>query len=607
MKVLHIEGLTTHDGSESCAISRETDGEALTGVLAGEVLSREIRQFEVPTSLSEAEGNTSLRVTVSSGATSRGRRPSACRDALCAGTGRSQQHPRRLVPLGRVGKAEGHDPTMYVAEKSDERVVPKKAPNKGDCPAEGLEGRRSTKGNTSQQNAPRTQRRNQGARSALARVRQTAMSRKEIKFTSLMHHVTKDLLRECFYALRKNASPGVDNVTWEEYAHELEARLTGLHDRVQAGKYRAKPVRRVYIPKANGQKRPLGIAALEDKIVQRAMVVVLNAIYESDFMGFSYGFRPGRGAHQALDALAYGIQMKKVNYVVDADIRGFFDSIKHEWLYRFIQHRVNDPRVLRLLRKWLRAGVMESGLRKVNDSGSPQGAPVSPLLANIYLHYVFDLWAHRWRRKTARGDVIIVRYCDDFVVGFQHEADAKRFMFELFERLNAFGLCLHEEKTRLIPFGRFASSRMKERKKRKPPTFDFLGFTHICGRSRNGKFSLWRWTCRDRLRGKLRALGAELKKRRHQAISVQGEWLSRILRGHYAYFGVPTNIRLLDAFRTQLIRSWWRALRRRSQRHRLNWMRMNLIASRWLPPPRVVHPWPSARFGVMTRGKSPVR
>jgi group II intron reverse transcriptase/maturase len=392
----------------------------------------------------------------------------------------------------------------------------------------------------------------------------------------------------------------VDGVTWAEYGRDLEANLQDLHVRVQAGRYRAKPSRRVYIPKADGRQRPLGIASLEDKVVQRAVVEVLNAVYEVDFRGFSYGFRPGRGPHHALDALAVGIERRNVNWVLDADIRDFFNRIDHSWLAKFLEHRIADKRVLRLIGKWLAAGVIEDGEWAQCDEGAPQGASASPLLANVYLHYVLDLWVDWWRRRHAHGDVIIVRFADDFIVGFEYEEDARRFLVELRERLARFGLDLHPDKTRLIEFGRRAARSRAQRGLGKPETFDFLGFTHICGKSKSGRFWLRRITISKRMRAKLREVNDQLKRRRHQPIPVQGQWLRSVVQGHRAYYAVPGNTDAVTAFRTQVTRHWYQALRRRSQRRRITWARMNRIASRWLPPARVVHPFPDVRFAART-------
>jgi group II intron reverse transcriptase/maturase len=419
--------------------------------------------------------------------------------------------------------------------------------------------------------------------------------------------VTIDRLRDCYQRLNPKAAPGIDRVTWEEYGQDLEHRLRDLHARVHRGAYRAKPSRRVHIPKADGRLRPLGIAAVEDKILQAAVAEVMNAIYEMDFLGFSYGFRPGRSQHQALDALVIAIRRKKVSWVLDADIRGFFDSIDHTWMLAFLRHRIGDERVLRLIQKWLSAGVMENGKRAASEAGTPQGATISPLLANVYLHYALDLWVRQWRRQHARGDVVIVRYADDFVLGFQHERDTQRFHAELAERLRKFRLELHPEKTRLIRFGRFAALNRSERGLGKPETFTFLGFRHICSETRAGKFLLKRVTDAKRLRAKLQALKAELRRRRHLSIIEQGVWLRAVVNGYFNYHAVPTNIHALDRFRTQVARLWWRSLRRRSQRHRLPWERMTKIVERWLPHPRILHPYPEQRFDVMTHGRSPVR
>ncbi len=484
--------------------------------------------------------------------------------------------------------------------KSDESVVPAKPPNKArERVAEVVEGRDSTKGNASQQNTSRTQRRTHDVPNALERVREVAKRDRKARFTALFHHVTLDRLRSAFFSLRPKAAAGVDGVTWEQYRQGLEANLQELHSRLHRGAYRAKPSRRVFIPKADGQQRPLGIASLEDKVVQRAVVEVLNAIYEVDFLGFSYGFRPGRSQHHALDALAVAIRRKKVNWVLDADIRGFFDAIDHEWMERFVGHRVADPRMQRLIAKWLRAGVLEDGKKVVSEKGSPQGATVSPLLANIYLHYAFDLWAEQWRRRYARGDVVIVRYADDLVLGFEHEADARRFQQHLRQRLAQFGLELHPDKTRLIEFGRWASSNRQRRGQGKPETFDFLGFTHMCSRTKNGWFQVRRTTSKKRMVRKLKEVRRALMKMRHVPVPAQGAWLRRVLQGYFAYHAVWTNLRLLRSFRTQVIRAWMHALRRRSQRHRMPWSRMGLMVKRWIPPVRAMHPWPERRFDAM--------
>jgi RNA-directed DNA polymerase len=469
-----------------------------------------------------------------------------------------------------------------------------------------MEGRGSTKGNAGEQNMSRTQSRID-MRHALDRVREAARRDKKTKFTALFHHVTVERLEAAYYALRRRAAAGVDGVTWQQYGRQLGDNLRDLHARLHRGAYRAKPTRRTYIPKPDGGQRPLGIATLEDKIVQRAVVEVLNAIYEVDFLGFSYGFRPGRSQHQALDALAVGILRTKVNWVLDADIRGCFDAIDHGWLTKFVEHRIGDKRVLRLLRKWLKAGVLEQGSLTYSERGTPQGATISPLLANVYLHYVFDLWAQQWRKRHASGDMIIVRYADDFVVGFQRKSDATRFQAALRARLHGFGLELHPDKTRLIRFGKYAEPNRRERGEGKPETFDFLGFTHICGKSRQGRFLLMRHTSTKRMRVKLKSLKHKLKRRRHLPVPTQGAWLARVVRGYLEYYAVPTNIEKLGAFRTDLARHWLKALRRRSQRDRTDWERMKLLADRWLPRAKILHPWPDERFDANTRGRSRVR
>jgi len=414
----------------------------------------------------------------------------------------------------------------------------------------------------------------------------------------LLHYVDLDRLRMAYWAISPKAAAGVDGVTWANYGQDLEANLQDLHRRLHVGRYRAWPSRRAYIPKADGRLRPLGIAALEDKIVQRAVVEVLGAVYEAEFRGFSYGFRPGRNPHQALDALTVGIERKKVNWVLDADIRDFFGQLGQAWLKRFLEHRIADKRVLRLIDKWLAAGVVEDGAWSQTEQGTPQGASVSPLLANVYLHYVFDLWADWWRRRYAHGDVIIVRWADDFIVGFQHRADAERFLNELRERFAKFGLELHPDKTRLIEFGRYAAENRQARGAGKPATFDFLGFTHICAKTRTGRFWVRRITISKRMRAKLREVKDQLKQRRHQPIPEQGRWLASVVRGHRAYYGVPGNRTAVASFRTQVTRYWHEALERRSQRTRIGWGRMNRLATRWLPPARVMHPFPDARLRV---------
>jgi RNA-directed DNA polymerase len=448
----------------------------------------------------------------------------------------------------------------------------------------------------------------EGLHSALERVRQAALADKELKFTNLWHHVYDvQRLREAYLALKRNAAPGVDGQTWQAYGKDLERNLQDLSDRLVRGVYRAKPVKRVYIPKADGKERPIGIPVLEDKIVQRAAAEVLGTVWETDFLGFSYGFRPGRSAHMALDALAVGIKTKKVNWLLDADIRGFFDTLSHEWLMKFVEHRIADPCVVRHIQKWLNAGVMEDGRRVEQDEGVPQGGSVSPLLANLYLHYVFDLWADNWRKTRAQGDVIIVRYADDFVVGFQHESDARRFLDELRERFRKFNLELHAEKTRVIEFGRYAAERRERRGEGKPATFNFLGFTHVCDKTRKGWFTVLRRTMARRMHAKLKSLQEELRRRMHEAVHDVGRWLKQVLQGHYRYYGVPRNYAMLDLFRDRVRWIWRRALNRRGQKGRVGETRMTRIAACWLPRPRISQPYPEARLAVIIQGKSPVR
>jgi len=497
---------------------------------------------------------------------------------------------------------------VYGHEESDFAIVAVKPANKAEpsaaersaaepTAAESAEPRAETKGNADEQSTCRAQSR-VSVSQALERIRKVARERKKERFTALFHHISIDLLEEAFFNLKENAAPGVDRLTWQDYEADLEGNLEDLHDLVQRGAYRALPSRRVYVPKPDGRQRPLAVAALEDKIVQRAVVALLNAIYEEDFLGISYGFRPGRGTHDALDALCVGIDSRKVSWILDADIRSFFDEISQEWLIRFLEHRIGDRRIIRLIRKWLKAGTLEDGVVTVSDRGTGQGSVVSPLLANIYLHYALDLWAVRWRQREAMGDMIIVRYADDFIVGFQHESDARRFLDEMRERLGKFVLTLHPEKTRLIEFGRFAAERRKRRGLGKPETFNFLGFTFICGTTRTGKFQIKRRTRRDRMRAKLKMVQEEMWRRMHQPIAIQGKWLSYVVNGYFNYHAVPTNFRALVAFRSEIARRWRRVLTRRSERTKLNWKEMNRLLDDWLPKPRILHPWPDQRFAV---------
>ena len=505
----------------------------------------------------------------------------------------------------RSEKARCHKSDMHVAGESDSSIVPEKPANKGSVPlsAELAEGRELTWENTGQSLLDRTQSRNSDGTPFVPRsrgllgVREAAQKDKKQRFTSLLHHITPELLRASFYDLKKLAAPGVDGETWRDFALDFEQRIEDLHGRIHRGAYRAQPSLRTYIPKPDGRMRPLGIAALEDKIVQQAARTVLECIYEQDFLGFSYGFRPGRSQHRALDALYVGITKQKVNWIIDADIRGFFDNISHEWLMKFLEHRIADRRMLRLLKKWLRAGVSEDGEWSPTKVGTPQGAVISPLLANVFLHYVLDLWINDWRKRQATGEVICVRYADDFVIGFREESDARRCLAALRERFTKFGLELHPEKTRLIEFGRYAEERRAKRGDGPPETFDFLGFTHISGKTRRGDFTIHRKTSRKKFQAKLAELKAQLSRRRHDDLAKVGAWLQSVFRGWCQYYAVPGNYARLRQFRTALQVLWLRVLRRRSQRgRRLIWEKFSKLCRRWLPTPKILHPYPNVRF-----------
>jgi RNA-directed DNA polymerase len=497
---------------------------------------------------------------------------------------------------------------MYRREKSNNAVVPAKPPNKtGQLAAEMMKKRALTKGSSRESNTLRTQCRD-SVQSALERVRQAARKDRKQRFTALLHHVYDvERLRKAYLALERNAAAGVDGETWQHYGQVLAENLQDLSERLRRGAYRAKPVRRVYIPKADGRQRPLGVPALEDKIVQRSVVEVLNAIYEQDFLGLSYGFRPRRSQHYALDALWVGIVKKKVDWVLDADIRDFFGTLSHEWLVKFVEHRVADKRVVRLIQKWLAAGVLEDGKRTQSEIGTVQGGSISPLLSNIYLHYVFDLWVQWWRRKQARGDVVVVRWADDFVVGFQHREEAQQFLTELRERFAKFGLELHPDKTRLIQFGRFAVEQRRKRGKGKPETFNFLGFTHSCGQTKQGWFTVLRRTMRERLRATLKRVKLELRRRMHEPFKETGIYVRSVVVGHLRYYGVPMNYRALDAFRQGVRWLWGRSLQRRSQRGWIPLDRIYRITERWIPHAKICHPNPLDRLGVITQGRSRVR
>ena len=593
--------LATHIGPESCGAAREGGVEALTGERAGRVFSR-VRQLLRDADAVRRSGRPH-RCTDIARCTGvpRGHRPRARTETPRAGTGRSHVRPEQQLPRDASGSLRTYADDERTWEVG-QTYVPEKSPNNAGQPAaEGMEGRGLAKGNLPQQNASRTPSR-KDAPSALERVRQAASKDKKLRFTALLHHIYNlETLRMAYFSLKKEAAPGVDGETWRHYGETLEDNLQDLSDRLKRGAYRAKPVRRVYIPKADGRQRPLGVPALEDKIVQRATVEVLNAIYETDFLGFSYGFRPGRSQHHALDALYTGLLTRKVNWVLDLDIRSFFDGLSHEWLVKFVEHRIADRRVVRLIQKWLNAGVLEDGKRIRVEEGTPQGGSASPLLANVYLHYVFDLWVQAWRQKRAHGDVIVVRFADDIVVGFQSEVDAERFRAELTERMRKFHLELHPEKTRLLEFGPFAIDQRQRRGEGKPETFNFLGFTHICGKKRsNGMFTVLRQTIRKRLQAKLNEVKTELRRRMHDPVPEGGKWLRSVVSGHFRYYGVPMNQPALPIFRFRVGWLWHRALSRRSQNGRVLWDRMRRLITRWLPLPSVCHPYPLRRMGVVT-------
>jgi RNA-directed DNA polymerase len=522
-------------------------------------------------------------------------------------------HGSREIPVASVSPKEAdrseqvrsRKTDMHVTGKSDSSIVPEKPTNKGSVPlpAESAEGRELTEENIEQSLLARTQSRNSDGTPFVPRsrgllgVREAAQKDRKLRFTSLLHHITPELLRASFFDLKKQAAPGIDGEAWRDYAVDFERRIDDLHGRIHRGAYRAKPSKRTYIPKPDGRMRPLGIAALEDKIVQQAARTVLECVYEQDFLGFSYGFRPGRNQHQALDALFVGITKRKVNWIIDADIRGFFDNISHEWLMKFLEHRIADRRMLRLLKKWLRAGVSEEGEWSPTKVGTPQGAVISPLLANVFLHYVLDLWINDWRKRQAKGEVTIVRYADDFVIGFREEADARKCLAALGERLAKFGLELHPGKTRLIEFGRYAKERRAKRGDGLPETFDFLGFTHISGETRRGDFTIHRKTSRKKFQAKLADLKNKLLRRRHDDLALVGVWLQGVYRGWCRYYAVPGNYVRLRQFREALQGMWLRTLRRRSQRgRRLTWEKFSRLSKRWLPTPKILHPYPNVRF-----------
>jgi len=595
MRVRYGKEVANRSGPESCDGCREEAVEALTGETDRPAIEPRNQESGMPTLLSEAEGNTE-----------HGANRKSCSDPARSQTlsksgsllHRSWEISSAIAaaPTVGAGKANRRNPAIHTDEKSDTPTVPKKLSNKGLGPAETAEGRGVAKGNVDQSPAPRTQSRTSYALTKLEGIGRAARRDKRLRFTALLHHITPSLLVDSFYALQRKAAAGVDRVTWQEYEPILFERVEDLHRRIHTGAYRAQPSRRVYIPKPDGRQRPLGVASLEDKIVQQAVVTVLSMIYEEDFLGFSYGFRRGRSQHDALDALVVGIKCRKVNWILDTDIRSFFDEIDHGWMLKFLAHRIADRRLLALIRKWLKAGVIENGCRIASERGTPQGAVVSPLLANIYLHYALDLWAHHWRKNYAFGDVVILRYADDSVLGFENKEAAKRFLQAMGKRFAKFGLTLNLAKTRLIEFGRFAATDRCRRGEGRPETFDFLGFTHCCGTNRQGQFRVTRLTAKKRMRATLAAIRAALMRRRHEPISVIGSWLNRVVQGYFNYHAIPTNLIRLDGFRSEVCRAWRHALLRRSQRHRCRWDRFNRLATRFVPYPRKLHPYPEQRF-----------
>ena len=587
--------MANYSDPESCVTHREVCGEALAGETGRPAIEpRNESKSGMPTELQFSEGNTEHGVNRKSCPD-----PARSETLRMSGSDLHGSWEVSAVPAqlaGGTGKVDDRTPVIHVVEKSDTPIVPGKPPNKGE-PAEAVEGRGVAKGNAGETPAGRTQSR-ESASKGLEGIREAAKRDGRMKFTALLHHVTPSLLVESFYDLKRNAAAGVDEVTWRDYENVLYTRVHELHREIHTGAYRAQPSRRVYIEKADGKLRPLGIAAVEDKIVQQAVVKVLNMIYEEDFLGFSYGFRPGRGQHDALDALTVGIKSQKVSWILDADIQAFFDSIDHEWMLRFLEHRIADRRLLRLIRKWLKVGVIEDGRRVAATVGTPQGAVISPLLANITLHYVLDLWAQQWRQRHAAGQVIMVRYADDSVFGFEHKADADQFLAAMRERMSQFGLALHPDKTRLIEFGRFAIKNRKRRGEGKPETFDFLGFTHCCSTTRKGGFKILRLTVKNRMRATLKAIRAKLRSMMHDPVPKVGRWLGRVVQGYFNYFAVPGNSHRLCTFRYEVCRAWRRMLQRRSQRHNQSWERFGRLEKRYIPPFRNTHPYPDERFRV---------
>ncbi len=499
----------------------------------------------------------------------------------------------------RPENASGGTSDMYVTGESDESIVPSTSTNKGatEASAEPIEERDSANRNAMQPASLRTPSRDKRESRGLHGVREAAQNSSTLRFTALLHHINEQMLFESFMNLKKSAAAGIDGMTWHDYENDVESNVKDLHGRIHRGAYRAKPSRRVWIPKADGRKRPLAVASLEDKIVQQAVLWVIQSIYEQDFLGFSYGFRPGRSQHMALDALSVALTDKKVSWVLDADLEGFFDSIDHSWLIKFLEHRIGDNRILRLIRKWLHAGVIEEGERIPGEEGSPQGSVISPILSNVFLHYVLDLWIVWWRQQNGRGNIVVVRFADDFVVGFEHQADAIACLDELQERFAKFGLKLNDQKTRLIEFGRHVSQRRRRRGDGRTETFDFLGFAHQCSTTRtHGRFTIRRVSIAKRLSAKLAEIKQQLRQRWNDSVGEMGRWLSRVVQGWLNYHAIPGNMVRLQQFVRCVTKIWLRQLRRRSQRHRWTWKRMAALRDIYMPRLRIQHPYPHQRF-----------
>jgi RNA-directed DNA polymerase len=596
MREPYRKGLATYLDPESCDLAREDQIEALTGADAG---------FAI-------EPRNHLNLGADDVGRVRKQHPVPCYGEWQRDPARSENQSmhrssmrenRESLPLSgkrpeREEKPMRRKSEMDGGKQSDSVILPTKAPNKERrCSAEGLEVRTLTKRKERKASSDWVQNQKK-LPDGLERIRQRAGKEKDVRFTALMHHMNLERLKQAYQELNCKAAPGVDGVTWEEYGNNLENNLESLLEKLHKGTYHAKPSKRVAIPKPDGGERQLGIAALEDKLVQRVLSCILNAIYEQDFLGFSYGFRPHRNPHRALDALYVGITRKKVNWVFDMDIQGYFDNMSHEWIMNFINHRVGDPRVIRLIKKWLAAGIMDGTQWEAVKAGTPQGAVISPILANVYLHYSFDQWAAQWRTRKARGDVIIVRYADDMVVGFESQSDAEQFLGELRERLAKFQLSLHPQKTRIIQFGRFAARDRHTEGKDKPETFDFLGFTHICSTSRQGHFLIRRKTIRKRFRRKLLEVKEKLRRRMHQKLEDQGRWLRAVVQGYFNYHSIPLNWDTMGQFRTAVAKCWLKTLRRRSHKDRTKWSWFGQYVDQWLPKVRVIHPWPWERLRV---------